>query len=292
MSGQPTCYTTIPEGPHYRADAVAAGAAVLGYRVVRTPPSRINPGDLLLTWNLHRHQSEIAAAYRSVGGHVIVAENGYIGRDPAGQQYYALARDGHNGSGRWWVGHSSRWAALGIHAAPRFDYRRDGYVLIVGQRGIGSDLMRSPANWHNAAAAAIERDFNRPVRIREHPGLRTPAVPLVADLDGASAVVIWSSAVGVAALVRGIPVYYAAPYWIGALSATRLHRTLPSPRMAPGDALHVIAWAQWSLAEIATGEPFRILLCEANRDPQPDETKGARTPEIVRFAGAWAGRGM
>ena len=59
-------------------------------------------------------------------------------------------------------------------------------------------------------------------------------------------VVIWSSAIGVRALVEGVPVQHFAPHWIcekwGDRTRWRLQR---------------MAHAQWHFDEIASGEPFR-----------------------------------
>lgn len=257
---------TVPDGPHYRADALAAGALALGMEHTRDATIKPRPGDAVVAWNLHRGQGEIVAAWSKVGAAVIIMENGYIGADGDGRQLYALARDSHNGSGRWLVGGYDRWESFGIPTAPRIDYDRPGHTLIVGQRGIGSPTMRSPSNWHHHVGAPAARLHwpDSPVRIREHPGMSEPAISLDADLDGAARVLIWSSAVGVAAIARGIPVYYAAPYWIGRLSA------VPFERMAsrfesswPHDTrfgLRAVAWAQWTLAEIADGRALGRLL--------------------------------
>jgi hypothetical protein len=77
--------------------------------------------------------------------------------------------------------------------------------------------------------------------------------------------VIWSSGAGVQALVAGIPVIYQAPHWIcegaadDALEVVERNPLGVTP-ISREAALQRMAWAQWSLAEIASGEPFRRLL--------------------------------
>lgn len=276
-------YVTVPEGPHYRRDAFAAGLEACGFRVTfgraaHARPAEIFAGDLLVTWNLHRGEESLAPEYRRRGGLVMVAENGYIGADADGRQLYSLALDGHNGSGRWPVT-PGRWQQLGIDTPGRVDLDRPGYVLIAAQRGIGGSIMRSPANWIPRAKHLAGKRFpGREIRIRHHPGRHQPERPLEQDIDGAAWVLIWSSGVGVHALARGVPVLYDAPHWIGETAACRADITTP-PRdaidvAAYQTALDRIASGQWSLAEIAAGVAFRALLDHDRdqplcRDPQP-----------------------
>lgn len=265
MNG-PRLLVTVPDGPHYRADALEAGALALGMEHTRDVTIKPRPGDAVVCWNLHRGQREIVERWAAAGASVVVMENGYIGTDKNGHQLYALARDSHNGSGRWLVGGFDRWESLGIQAARYIDHTRQGQTLVVGQRGIGSPTMRSPSNWHHHVGAVMAAKYwpDSPVRIREHPGRSEPAISLEADLEAAARVLIWSSAVGVAAIVRGIPVYYAAPYWIGRLSAVPLDRIAPQYRagwpLETRFALRAVAWAQWTLDEIASGQALGRLL--------------------------------
>lgn len=277
-------YVTIPEGPHYRRDAFAAGLAANGFSVsfgnVGDRQGRVGGGDLLVTWNMHRRQETLAATYQAAGARVICCENGYIGADPEGHPLYAMALDSHNGSGRWPAPlDMPRWPALGIVDAGAVDPDRAGYVLVAAQRGIGSTAMRSPANWLPRAKLAARALFpGVELRVRLHPGRARPERSLEADLADARAVLIWSSAVGVRALVSGVPVVYDAPRWIGEAAACKLDTT--SPRVTYPDgrayrrALEQIAWAQWSLSEIAQGLPFAYLLSHdratrLRRRPEP-----------------------
>jgi len=144
-------------------------------------------------------------------------------------------------------------------------WRADGgHILVCGQRGIGSPTMASPHNWHEQVAAKLRAMTKRQVRVRVHPGNKAAAVPRADELLGAWACVIWSSSSGVQALIAGIPVFYDAPHWICDGAAGRIAeietpfaRDYDYERLA---AMQRMAWAQWSLAEIASGEPFRRLL--------------------------------
>jgi hypothetical protein len=98
-----------------------------------------------------------------------------------------------------------------------------------------------------------------PIRIRKHPGNDTPKRSLEADLEGAWAVVVWSSNAGLHALIKGIPVYVEAPFWI--CREARATGSIDEP-ITPERLPHFqrLAWAQWRLEEIESGVPFKLLL--------------------------------
>lgn len=262
----------IKTQPHYRRDAFAAGLEKRGFRIMDkvTDPG---PGDVLVSWNMYPSNEATAQYWRQRGAKVLIAENGYIGKDKNGHQLYALARDGHNGSGKWYVGQEDRWTPLGIELAP---FRvKDGPIVVRAQRGIGTKLMASPPRWARETVAALQRGMRRPVILRQHPADDRRQALYETDekvLANCHALVIWASSMGVKALVAGVPVFYAAPHWIMDYAAPRLSRPgedgairLPSWSSWPYvpqrmEALFRLAWAQWSIDELASGEPFRYLL--------------------------------
>lgn len=267
----------IKEQPHYRADAFRAGLTKLGYKIEPLPPPHLTPDDVYVCWNLHAEHESIAKQYRAAGGKVLVAENGYVGVDSQGRQLYALARDAHNGAGKWPAGDGSRWAAqfdsvretLAADRARMDAWRKaagGSYVLICAQRGIGSSQMRSPEGWHHTVAAQVQA-MGLPYRVRLHPGAlfgdAKNQPPLEQELAGARCVLIWSSSSGVKALLHHIPVVYCAPYWIcqGA-AGWGVHAVKDAAFDADKArvAFERMAWAQWSVDEIQTGEPLALLL--------------------------------
>lgn len=255
--------------------AVHAGLHRLGYFTRDAEKGADEtPCDLLVTWNLHGWRWLLAEEHRAAGATVLVAENGYCGTDESGGPMLALARDGHNGSGLWPhkdgpAAPRGRWLALNLDVAP---WRRSGagHLLVCGQRGIGSPEMASPRGWAEATAARLKAESpGRPVRLRPHPGRDVPTVSLADDLAGAAACVVWSSNCAVAALLAGVPVYYAAPTCIVAPAATPLDGpgglvgNPPLDDVARDRCLCRLAWAQWSAGEIASGEAFDALLALA-----------------------------
>jgi hypothetical protein len=243
--------------PHYRREAFVLGLARAGYKVC-DDVSRPERDDLLVTWN----RTETAREWEQRGGTVLVAENGYIGHDANGVQMYALAVRGHNGSGVWSIGGPERWDALGVELKP---WRQSGEVIVIrGQRGIGARDMASPHDWHHSASRTIKGLVPSYEQIiQQHPG--KPAcdpnvtADIVAALARAYAMCIWSSAAGVRALVEGVPVFYAAPHWICEGAAVSGIANIERPRRDDAArllAMQRLAWAQWAIAEIETGEPF------------------------------------
>jgi hypothetical protein len=181
---------------------------------------------------------------------------------------YALALGDHCGRGRWptetsFAAGGSRFGQLAIEVKPWRD--QGSKILVCAQRGIGSPGRASPPGWHDQVARDIRAQLNVPVVVRSHPGDNDPRVSLEEDLAGAAACVVWSSGAGVKALVEGVPVFYACPWWICSAAARRYDgpKSLHFPvrnDLQRAAALERMAWAQWSCDEIASGEPFRRLL--------------------------------
>ncbi len=239
--------------PFYRCSAFTDGLKRLGYSIIhrQNPDPRDRPknrDDLLVLWNKKRGYDEtMAHQWEKLGGTAIIAENGYL--QQTDKTYYALATHGHNGSGWSPVGADDRFAKLGFTIKPP----RDGgeYILVRDQRGIGSTLMASPMGWGQKMVEVLKRHAPFPVRLMAHPGDKGKLEKDLAAMAGARSVVIWSSAIGVRALVEGVPVQHFAPHWIC--------ETWAKDREA---ALQRMAHAQWHFDEIASGEPFARMKAE------------------------------
>lgn len=227
----------VPE----RHRAFERGLARCGYSVVDGLTSRPGERDVLVTWNVIREARAVAGAFESRGLPVLVTENASWGNDFAGGHWYTVARGRHNTAGRFPVGGPERFDALGVDLAP---FRAGGETVILPQRGIGPPGTAMPQDW---AGRALKRYGGR---IRPHPGIRD-CVPLERDLAHAGRVVTWGSGAAIKALQWGIPVVSEMPDWIGEQDNTDAGRLAMFRRLA---------WAQWTLEEIAHGEPFARLL--------------------------------
>lgn len=254
MSGR-AC-VLLRQGPAYRREKFVEGVARAGYAVQERPLPKPEPGDLLVMWNRYSGEEGLARNYQSSGADIVVAENGYIGTDDEGGKLFALSRNYHNGAGEWNQGPQGRWKT---ELKP---WRKDGdFILLLPQRGIGPVGVAMPSAWLDAARRRLQELTKRPVRIRRHPG--PSKTDPYEDLKGAWAAVTWGSGAGLKALLAGYPVFSDFGKWIGLPAASSFMPWTKIEEPFLGDRLPMferLAWAQWSLKEIASGEAFIWLL--------------------------------
>lgn len=263
----PRAFCLIRQQPPYRHEAFEAGLAAAGYAVQHGPPVYpILPDEVLLIWNRYDVTEQMADQFEARGGTVLVAENGYLGVDRADRRIYAIARGRHNGGGWWPQGDAERFEKLGIELQP---WRKEGgHILVAANRSFGTRGNIMPIGWLEDVARRLRQHTQRPIKLRPHPGNYDSKVPLARDLENAWAVVIWSSSVGVEALVRGIPVFCEANWWIckeasfGDIRGIELQGI--EGHSARLHAMRRLAWAQWTVEEITSGLPFRQLCAGAN----------------------------
>lgn len=225
-----------------RRAAFAAGLARLGYRVADGLPSEFGDRDILVTWNRIGAGELAARRFEARGQPVLVAENASWGNDWIGRRWYHIAQRRHNTAGCFPVFGPERWDALG---APLSPFRAEGETVLLPQRGFGSAPTRMPGAW---SRRALKRYGGR---LRPHPGRHRAAVSLFDDLRRCGRVVTWGSGAAIKALMWGVPVISEMPHWIGAQSNTEEDRLR---------LFRELAWSQWTLEEIASGEPFARLL--------------------------------
>jgi hypothetical protein len=261
----PRAAVLLKETPHYRRDAFCAGMWVNGYSVTTTTIGDIRPDDVLVCWNRYAQARVEAQRFEAAGARVIVAENGFVGSDEHGRKLYQLALDYHNGAGRWPVGTEDRWSPLGIKLKP---WRAGGAkILILPQRIVGEDgvaMPKRPEVWAPEVREQLRQYTGRPIEIRYHPGNVVPKPS--PDWANVHAVVTWGSTAGLKAICAGIPVCHLMPGWIGRTAASFGLEHIENPWM--GDRLpmlHRMSWAQWTVEEIASGEPFARLLAMGER---------------------------
>lgn len=262
----------LREALPYRKGAFSEGLTAAGFKVVASIPNP-KPQDVLLVWNRYTSFDAEAKRFERAKATVIVAENGFL-REGLQGKWFALALNHHAGAGTWNIGGPERWDSFGITLQP---WRTDGKELIIfGQRGIGENGIAAPRGW----AESVQRQLRG--RIRPHPGNEPAKIPLENDLKNAFAAATWSSAAALYALIEGIPLICASSRWIGAQAgipmSTWLARSGPSqrptgPNLAVSDGLNrsdadrlavfrKLAWAQWEIKTISSGEAFRWLLKE------------------------------
>lgn len=257
-----TAFLLVRNLAHYRREAFAAGLERAGFAVAFAPAGRPHRDDALVIWNRYGTNDRLAGEFERAGAAVIVAENAYLDVRGA-RKSFALALNHHNGAGDWHVGEERRAPLLDAEIRPwRGDGRRDD-VLLLPQRGIGPKGVAMPRDWVQTvqarlASAGVGR---RRIRVRPHPGTQRCVRPLDDDLDGIGLCVTWGSGAGVKTLLLGVPTLHELAEWIGAPGGSYGTGTLPAPRLGDrATMLERLAWAQWSIGEVESGEPFVHLL--------------------------------
>lgn len=228
---------SIPE----RYAAFTAGLKRIGYRIEEGTTQKPSDRDILVTWNRVHVGHTAALAFEQAGLPVLVTENASWGNDFNGQRWLYLARNYHNTAGLFPVGDSSRWDGLGIDLAP---WRTGGETVLLPQRGIGPHPVAMPHDWpHNA----LQKHSGR---IRAHPGI-SKCISLEDDLAHCGHNVTWGSGAAIKALMWGIPVTSYMPDWVGQQGNTGAGRLAMFRRLA---------WANFTLQEFESGEPFKRML--------------------------------
>lgn len=255
--------------PHYRREVFVEAFKRLGFitgfdtAFERIGSMRANPNiqkpnenDVLLIWNRYGAGEKAAKHFEAHGARVLLAENGYL--DMRGtKKSFALALNFHNGAGRYPIPDHSRADQIAIELQP---WRGDrGDILLLPQRGIGNKGVAMPRSWEADVKLRIGR--KQSVRVRRHPGTSKTGPTLEQDLASARCAVTWGSGAALKAVCFGVPVFYEFPRWIGADGAKFSVNDLKHPaRPDRWKMLERIAWAQWKVEEVATGEPFKRLL--------------------------------
>jgi len=239
------------EALHYRRECFCAGLQELGYQIFEQHPHHSHrfftpaPDDVLVIWNRYGHGDTMAREFEAVGAKVIVVENGYLGKDWLGGQWYAMALNHHNGAGRTPYNGPERWDSLGVELPA---YREGGAeVVLLPQRGIGEPGVAMPGNWTETA-----QELFPGARVRKHPG-KNETLDVVEDCRNARHVVTHGSGAGIKCLAAGIRCVSTWPRWIGYEGCGLLQDT----RLG---MFRRLAWAQWTLDEVKNGRAFDALL--------------------------------
>lgn len=259
MNTRPRAWLRLRSTPVYRRDAFTKGLERLGYEVI-VESKVIQPGDILVTWNRHRQNQDIAKRFEAQRQPVIVVENAYIS-PPWGKKWFAMALNHHLGAGAWYVGDGERWEAFNIELKP---WRESGeHVLVLAQRGIGEPGVAMGGFWPRDTERKLKKMTKREIVMRRHPGMAPNPTSLEGALAGAHCAVTWASGAGIKALAAGVPVFYDFPMWIGGEAGKFLDKDLENPRMddeAREAMFRRLAWCQWNVDEVESGEALRWLL--------------------------------
>ena len=248
---KPTAWIGLKQTPNYRCESFAKGFIRHGYAIEFGLPRAAVSGDVLLIWNRSGLSDIAARGFEKVGNRVLVAENGYLGKQINGEVWYAISQNHHNGLGTWPIGSPERWDAMHVELQP---FRTGGdEIVLLPQRGIGEPGVAMPSHWLTKAQAQLNG------RVRFHPGLHS-CIDLQKDLQNAKAVYTWGSGAAIKALTYGIPVVYDLAGWIGAEAGSRFNLPLNRSEAKRQSMFEKLAWAQWRLSEIEYGIALEHLL--------------------------------
>jgi hypothetical protein len=244
-----------PTAPHQveHAQALAEGLRRHGIRVVtgRRWPARTRT---VACWGWR-----LGSRFRRMGHEVLVMERGYLGDR---FKWASLGWNGLNGRAKFpSVDDPSRFQRHFAHLMKPWRSGGD-YALLIGQvprdvsiRGVNMNV------WYADTAGAM----GMPVRFRPHPFARAgQTVPgttlsqgsLQEALDGAAVTLTYNSNTGVDSVMAGVPVTVADHGSMAWPVAGRLGEIVRPDREQWASRL---AWCQWTLDEIRSGEAWEVV---------------------------------
>ena len=247
-----TAVLCIRPEPHYRCNAFTEGLKRLGYDIIhrQNPDPRFRPPVATICWCCGTRSAATMRRWRTSG-------RSWRHRDRRRERLPAADRQD-----LLRAGHTATTARVGSQSAPMT--ASPSSASRSSLRAMMASTSQCASSGHRLAAdgpvhQAGGRRWSPPcngtrrslVRLMAHPGDKGKLEKDLAAMAGARSVVIWSSAIGVRALVEGVPVQHFAPHWI-------CEKWGDSREVA----LQRMAHAQWHFDEIASGEPFARMKAE------------------------------
>lgn len=230
--------------------------------------------DPILSHSIYGAQKHVACwgwregkILRDRGHEVLVMERGYLGDRFA---WTSLAWNGLNGYGTFPAYADDNGERFSKQAAMKPWKEGGGYVLLMGQvPGDASLKGRNMMPWYSEAAMKAQTAYEMPVKFRAHPmavkrGIKQKPQftepsggSLDEALEGAAVVVTWNSNSGVDAVLAGVPTVTMDP---GSMAwDVTAHRIGDLARPDRKAWAHQLAWKQWTIDEIASGEALTGL---------------------------------
>jgi len=268
-------------------EALETCAKKHGYRVeyISNPVQHPTANDVLVIWNRHINQHDMAIKFEKAGAKVIMFENPYIKLD--GNFWYSVALKYHNN-----IKHSlpkldsgERWESFNKEILP---WRESGnHILIATQAkrfnnaGIGYELSKQPIGWDlNIIKKIRKHTATRDILFRQHPngfefeGFKSyqrviknlyhsnGKTPIEKDLQNAWCTVVHTSNSATNSLLAGVPVMLCGPnlFLKDACSPGIMHLNNP---IMPDNRLELferMAWNQFNIEEIASGFLLDLIL--------------------------------
>lgn len=244
----------------------------------------VERADFHVTWSIKR--PTIFDWRKRTGRSILIMERGHL---PDRMRFTSCGWNGLARRGAYPRAQDggARWRTHFAHLMR--DWRRRGdYALVMGQVPGDSALWGLPSFEAWAASMALRLyETGRAVRYRPHPivardplALFHPPVAtlcvgtsLADDLAGAALVVTYNSTAGVEAVLAGVPTVTMDPGAMAWPVTTHAPEDVPATPDRAAWA-HDLAWAQWTLDELASGEAWAHI-AEAMPGPQRFNGVGA-----------------
>jgi len=191
---------------------------------------------------------------QSEGRDVVVMELGYMGDR---LEWTSLGWNGLNGRAAFPFGDAMRWRKHFAHLITGGWKEGGEYVLVAAQ--VPGDAAVDGVNIDAWAEQAVAKhvELKNIASLRPHPLVTEPDMELAEDLAGASLAVTYNSNLGVDAVLAGVPTVAmdeGSMAW--PVAAHVISGVVYPPRNRWAQAL---AWTQWTLPEIASGEAWAAL---------------------------------
>lgn len=244
--GEIVCYA----GPK-RPDVTAALARGFGARLVDSRPGAPVPGARHIVAGLQHGSLEILRAIMAAGEDYIFVDRAYFEGGP-GSQWFRVVPGAYQ---HHWITRNigDRANALNLtrYLHPK---RATGRHILLVPPSQAVRALFGLRDWESLMRARLAACTDRPVDVSRKGDPR----PLAARLKDCYAVVAWTSNVAVEAACAGVPVFVseesaARPVgdWLGHMEA-RIERPEFADERLPW--VNGLAYGQWTLAEIASGE--------------------------------------
>lgn len=183
-------------------------------------------------------------------------DNAYF--DQTRQEYFRVSKNRlqHSGTG---VSDCRRFNELDIYVKP---WRREGRHLVVCPQSdhFMNVVVGYNGNWTQDTLSDLSRLTLRSIRLRLwSPDKGKLANTLKEDLNGAHALITWSSAAAITAIIEGVPAIVMGESAASLIAAIRLEDLEYAPRLDRTNWLGVLADNQWTLDEMRSGFCWKVI---------------------------------
>jgi hypothetical protein len=236
---------------------------------------KYEPSDIAVIFGVYKSKvpisfprGEVFRQQRAKNLDVVVLETGYINRGDGEHHHYAAGFNGLNGRAdfRNKGMPADRFEKLGVELMP---WNQGEDVILCGQVPWDASVEGSNhVKWLHLIAQEIRRVTKRKIVFRPHPLAHVPTPhgcelstgPLASDLKRAHCVVTYNSNSGVEAILSGVPAYaFDKGSMIHGICEMELENIEDPAKPDRQQWANELAYAQWTLEEMRTGETWKHL---------------------------------